>query len=98
VANIRETLFEATPESFRLGVVDAGGEPRELHLDVEEGGLRIVVFHRTEHALIPVHDEQARELALWLVARVGLPPAVEFRAGRLHDQGGRPYIDGPRDR
>jgi hypothetical protein len=83
VANIRETQFETTPESFRYGVVDAADEPRELHLDLEEGGVRIVVFHRTEHALVPVPDHAARELARWLVARVGLPPGIEFRAGRL---------------
>lgn len=74
-----------TDESFRLGVVDAGGEPRELELVVEEGGLRVVVLHRTEHTLIPINDSQGQELARWLVERVGLPPGLEFRGGRLTD-------------
>jgi hypothetical protein len=78
-------MFATNDESFTLGVVDAGGEPRELYLAVEEGGLRVTVFHRTEHALIPLNDSQARELARWLVERVGLPPGLEFRAGRIVD-------------
>jgi len=88
VANIEETRFEKRLESFTLAVVDAGGEPRELHLAVEihlaeEDGIRVTVFHGTEHALIPLNDSQARELAMWLVEKVGLPPGWEFRGGRL---------------
>jgi hypothetical protein len=83
VGSIRETRFETTDESFILGVIDAGGEPRELYLAVEEGGLRVTVFHGTEHALIPLNDGQSQELALWLTERVGLPAGWEFRGGRL---------------
>jgi hypothetical protein len=101
VGSIRETRFETTDESFTLVVVDAGNQRRELYLNVEEDGLRVVVFNQTEHALIPLNDGQAREVARWLVARVGLPPGIEFRAGRLLDL--RPptpptpptYTDGP---
>jgi hypothetical protein len=66
-----------------LQVTDAAGEPRELHLAVEEAGVRVTVFHGTEHALIPLNDGQAQQLALWLVERVGLPPGWEFWEGRL---------------
>lgn len=69
-----------------MAVVDAAGEPRELHLTVEEGGLRVVVFHRTEHALIPVNDGQAQELALWLAKRVGFPPGeIAYSQGQVFD-------------
>jgi hypothetical protein len=84
-----------------LQVVDAGGEPRELHLAVEEGGLRVTVFHRTEHALIPVNDGQGQELARWLVERVGLPPGLSFVDGALvasfHPGGVRRRDRGPTD-
>lgn len=68
-----------------MGVDDAAGEPRELYLAVEEGGVAVTVFHGTEHALIPLHDGQAQELARWLVEHVGLPAGLEFRRGRLEE-------------
>jgi hypothetical protein len=86
VANITTTRFEATDESFSFAVVDAGGEPRELDVAAEDGGLRITVFHGTEHALVPVDDAHARELARWLVERVGLPPGWLFDAGQLYNR------------
>jgi hypothetical protein len=70
-----------------LAVTDAAGEPRELHVVVDEdsGVVSITVFHGTEHALIPLYPAPAKELARWLVEHVGLPPGLEFRGGRLTD-------------
>ena len=85
MAIIREVAFNANDESFTLVVADAAGGQRELHLAVETGGVRVTVFHGTEHALIPLSDTQAQELALWLVRRAGFPPGYEYRGGRLTD-------------
>jgi hypothetical protein len=68
-----------------LAVTDAAGEPRELYVAGEVDGVAVTVFHGTEHALVPLSDAHARELARWLVERFGLPPGLEFRAGRLVD-------------
>jgi hypothetical protein len=53
-----------------LVVIDAGGEHRELHLTAEGAGLRVTVFHGTEHTLIPLDGPQSRQLARWLDAHV----------------------------
>jgi hypothetical protein len=70
MASIREVGHEETGESWTLRVIDAGGESRELHVTLEGAGLRITVFHGTEHALIPLDGPQARSLALWLDAHL----------------------------
>jgi hypothetical protein len=70
MASIQEVGLEETDESWTLRVVDAGGEPRELHLAVEGAGLRVTVFHSTEHALIPLDGPQTRAMRNWLDAHV----------------------------
>jgi hypothetical protein len=80
---IREDKFETTDVSLTLQVTDAAGVHRELFLATEPAGVLVTVFHQTEHALIPVSNLQAREVARWLVERVGLPPGWEYRGGRL---------------
>lgn len=68
MARIQEVSLEETGQSWTLRVLDAAGEPRELHLAVEGAGLRVTVFHGTEHALIPLDGPQTRQLARWLDA------------------------------
>lgn len=70
MARIEEVSLEETDESFRLVVLDAGGEPRELHLDIEGAGLRVTVFHTSEHTLIPLDGPQTRRLRDWLDAHL----------------------------
>ena len=70
MASIQEVGLEETDNSWRLEVVDAKGEPRELYIALEGAGLRITVFHSTEHALIPLDGPQSRSLTRWLDAHV----------------------------
>ena len=70
MASIQEVALEETGESWTLRVIDAGGEPRELQLAVEGAGVRVTVFHATEHALIPLDGPQTRSLRDWLDAHV----------------------------
>jgi hypothetical protein len=70
MASIQELSLVETDESWTLVVIDAGGEHRELHLTAEGAGLRVTVFHGTEHTLIPLDGPQSRQLARWLDAHV----------------------------
>jgi hypothetical protein len=70
MARIEEVALEETAASWTLRVLDAAGEPRELQLVVEGAGLRVTVFHATEHALIPLDGPQTRSMRDWLDAHL----------------------------
>ena len=59
----------------------ADGRAREvLAMYDDEGQQPLVVFtvfNETEHCMAPLDRHEARRLAAWLVARVGLPPDVK---------------------
>jgi hypothetical protein len=74
----KDETFEQTDQTWSLSWTGADGKARELYAEYDEEGeigptVMVTVYVDTEHALMPLDRHDARNLAAWLVSRVGLP-------------------------